>query len=76
MYEKSWYAITESCLAMSMFREEFDVYFVSMFTFLLFVKMFHWLTQDRVDYVIFQFIHFLPPLLENLFFHHIKKKKK
>eukprot|EP01134_Creolimax_fragrantissima_P001423 CFRG1423T1 len=51
LYEKSWFAITETCLAMSIFRDEFDSVFVLWLTLLLFVKMFHWLCEDRVDYM-------------------------
>lgn len=51
LYEKSWYAVTETCLAMSIFRDEFDASFLAWFTLLLFLKIFHWLSADRVDYV-------------------------
>ena len=51
LYERSWYAITETCLAMTIFREEFNVRFVALFTALLFVKIFHWLMQDRISYM-------------------------
>jgi len=44
-------AVMETCLAMTIFREEFNVEFVAMFTILTFVKVFHWLVQDRVDYI-------------------------
>ncbi|KAF9974022.1 E3 ubiquitin-protein ligase hrd1 [Actinomortierella ambigua] len=49
LYERAWYTITETCLAMTIFRDEFDTRFVVMFTVLLFFKVFHWLCQDRVD---------------------------
>lgn len=51
LYEKAWYAITETCLAMTIFRDEFDGRFIVMFTVLLFLKCFHWLGADRVDFV-------------------------
>lgn len=51
MFERSWYAITETCLAFTVFRDDFSPKFVTMFTFLLFLKCFHWLAEDRVDYV-------------------------
>ena len=51
LYEKSWYAITETCLAMTIFREEFNFRFITLFTALLFLKIFHWLMQDRVNYM-------------------------
>ncbi|KAG0095077.1 E3 ubiquitin-protein ligase hrd1 [Podila epicladia] len=49
LYERAWYAVTETCLAMTIFKDEFKTPFVVMFTFLLFLKVFHWLCQDRVD---------------------------
>ncbi|ORY80882.1 hypothetical protein BCR37DRAFT_332012, partial [Protomyces lactucae-debilis] len=51
LYERSWYAVTESCLAMTIFREEFDSRFLLYFTTLIFVKIFHWLAHDRVDFM-------------------------
>ena len=44
-------AVMETCLAMTIFREEFNVGFVAMFTILTFIKVFHWLVQDRVDFI-------------------------
>ncbi|WIA09744.1 hypothetical protein OEZ85_009123 [Tetradesmus obliquus] len=49
--EKLSSAIMETCLALTIFREEFNLSFVGMFTLLTFVKVFHWLVQDRVDYI-------------------------
>ena len=43
--------VMESLLALTIFREEFGTFFVSMFAALVFVKVMHWLVQDRVDYV-------------------------
>lgn len=51
LYEKAWYAITETCLAMTIFRDEFHSGYVMMFTILLFLKCFHWLGSDRVDFM-------------------------
>ncbi|KAK9370170.1 hypothetical protein V1509DRAFT_328391 [Lipomyces kononenkoae] len=51
LYEKTWYAVTETCLAMTIFRDEFDARFLVMFTTLLFLKIFHWLASDRVEYM-------------------------
>ncbi|CAG8696633.1 1304_t:CDS:10 [Funneliformis mosseae] len=51
LYERSWYAITETCLAMTIFRDEFNTRFVVTFTTLLFLKTFHWLCQDRVEFM-------------------------
>lgn len=44
-------AVMETCLAMTIFRDEFNVEFVAMFVTLTFIKVFHWLVQDRVDYI-------------------------
>lgn len=44
-------AVMETCLAMTIFQREFNVEFVTMFTMLTFLKVFHWLVQDRVDFV-------------------------
>lgn len=49
--ERSWYAVTETCLAFTVFRDDFNPKFVALFTVLLFLKSFHWLAEDRVDYV-------------------------
>lgn len=49
--EKLSSAIMETCLALTIFREEFNMGFVAMFAALTFVKVFHWLVQDRVDYI-------------------------
>ncbi|CAO1627564.1 unnamed protein product [Sympodiomycopsis kandeliae] len=49
IYERSWYAVTETLLAMTIFRDEFDSSFVVLFGTLLFLKVFHWLCSDRVE---------------------------
>ncbi|RKP07224.1 hypothetical protein THASP1DRAFT_17384 [Thamnocephalis sphaerospora] len=51
LYERSWFAVTETCLAMTVFRDTFDVPFLAAFAALLFVKIFHWLLQDRVEFM-------------------------
>ena len=43
--------VTESLLAFTIFRDDFDIPFVIMFGFLLFIKCFHWLMADRVESV-------------------------
>ena len=43
--------MTESLLAFTIFRDDFDIPFVIMFGFLLFIKCFHWLMADRVESV-------------------------
>lgn len=49
--ERFWYALTETCLAFTVFRDDFNPKFIALFTVLLFLKSFHWLAEDRVDYV-------------------------
>ena len=49
--ERVWYTVTESLLALTIFRDEFDTSFVLLFVSLLFVKVFHWLAADRVESV-------------------------
>lgn len=51
LIERSWYAVTETCLAFTVFRDDFSPRFVALFTILLFLKCFHWLAQDRIDYM-------------------------
>ncbi|KAF9071017.1 hypothetical protein BDP27DRAFT_1219752 [Rhodocollybia butyracea] len=51
LYERLWFFITESLLAFTIFRDEFDILFALMFGFLLFVKSFHWLANDRVEWM-------------------------
>ncbi|KAF5351828.1 hypothetical protein D9756_007401 [Leucocoprinus leucothites] len=51
LYDRLWFFITESLLAFTIFRDEFDIPFVFMFGFLLFVKSFHWLAADRIEWM-------------------------
>lgn len=41
----------ETCLAFAVFRDDFSPKFVVQFVVLFFVKAFHWLSEDRVDYM-------------------------
>lgn len=45
------HAVMETCLAMTIFQREFNTEFVLFFTLLAFVKVLHWLLQDRVDFL-------------------------
>ncbi|KAK3922043.1 E3 ubiquitin-protein ligase synoviolin [Frankliniella fusca] len=49
--DRSWYAVTETCLAFTLFRDDFAPRFVAQFILLLFLKAFHWLAEDRVDFM-------------------------
>ncbi|KAF9484482.1 hypothetical protein BDN70DRAFT_872509 [Pholiota conissans] len=51
LYDRLWFFITESLLAFTIFRDEFDTPFALMFGFLLFVKSFHWLASDRIEWM-------------------------
>ncbi|XP_017757470.1 PREDICTED: E3 ubiquitin-protein ligase synoviolin A isoform X2 [Eufriesea mexicana] len=51
LLEKVWYAVTETCLAFTVFRDDFSPKFIALFTLLLFLKSFHWLVGDRVNYM-------------------------
>lgn len=51
LMERSWYAVTETCLAFTVFRDDFSPKFVALFTLLLFLKSFHWLAEERVDFM-------------------------
>lgn len=49
LYEKAWFAITETCLAMTIFREEVGAWFVVMFVSLLIGKIWGWIGEGRVE---------------------------
>ncbi|GAA5896169.1 hypothetical protein JCM8208_007548 [Rhodotorula glutinis] len=49
LQERGWFAITETLLALTIFRDDFDSSFVVLFVSLLFLKVFHWLAADRVE---------------------------
>ncbi|GBG27645.1 E3 ubiquitin-protein ligase synoviolin [Hondaea fermentalgiana] len=51
IWENLRYAFTETCLALSTFREEMSLNVVIMFTALLFAKVFHWLCEARVEHL-------------------------
>ena len=49
--EKAKDALMETALAMTVFREEFSLWFAALFVTLLGAKLLHWLVTDRVEYV-------------------------
>jgi len=51
LQDRSRIAVIETCLMMTMFREEFSFRFAALFAVLLFVKIFHWLTVDRINFI-------------------------
>ncbi len=50
VYERSKFSITETCLALSIFRHELSPKIFMMFGSLLFIKAFHWLAKSRLEY--------------------------
>jgi E3 ubiquitin-protein ligase synoviolin len=56
--DKIWTTMMDALLIMTIFRDEFTTNFVSLFVVFLFMKTFHWLAQDRVDYVRYSFAQF------------------
>lgn len=53
LYERAFYALTESFLVLTVFKDEFKMQFSLFFSILLFLRVFHWIISDRVD-LIFQ----------------------
>merc|ERR1719272_428493 len=51
LHDRAWFAVTETCLAMTIFRDEFTSRVVALFGLLLVVKGFHWLCADRVEFM-------------------------
>lgn len=49
LYEKAWFAVTETCLAMTTFREEVGAWFLVMFVALLAGKIWGWIGEGRVE---------------------------
>ena len=51
LMERTWYAIIDTCLAFTMFRDDLSPGFVAAFTIFFMLKGFHWLCEDRVDFM-------------------------
>ena len=49
LIDRAKYTITETCLALTIFRNELTPPIIGLFGTLLFVKAFHWLARNRVD---------------------------
>lgn len=49
--ERAWFAITETCLAMTIFREEIGAWFLVMFTGLVTGKVWGWIGDGRVEFL-------------------------
>jgi E3 ubiquitin-protein ligase synoviolin len=51
LVERAKYTITETCLALTVFRNELSPPILALFGVLLFLKAFHWLSKLRIDYL-------------------------
>lgn len=51
MYENTWYSASEILMAMTIFKDEFNIRFSAFFGILLVGKLAHGLLRDRLDYV-------------------------
>lgn len=51
MFERLWIFLTESLLALTIFQKNFSAGFLMFYGVLVFLKCFHWVSGDRVDYV-------------------------
>ncbi|KAH1496227.1 hypothetical protein LV164_007506 [Aspergillus fumigatus] len=51
LYEKAWFAVTETCLAMTIFRGELGGWFLVMFVCLLVGKVWGWIGEGRVEFL-------------------------
>ncbi|OAX82001.1 hypothetical protein ACJ72_03650 [Emergomyces africanus] len=49
LYERAWFAVTETCLAMTIFRGEMGAWFLVMFVCLLVGKVWGWIGEGRVE---------------------------
>lgn len=46
--ERTWYAIIDTCLAFTMFRDDLSPGFVAAFTIFFLLKGLHWLCEVRL----------------------------
>ncbi|KAL2356081.1 hypothetical protein BJ546DRAFT_1059498 [Cryomyces antarcticus] len=51
LYDKAWFAVTETCLAMTIFRDEVGGWFLVMFVGLLAGKVWGWIGEGRVEFL-------------------------
>ena len=51
LIESLWYAVLETFILLAAFHQELNFIFVSMVMTLFIVKSFHWLANDRIDFV-------------------------
>lgn len=51
LYDRTRFSLTETCLAFIVFFDDFSPSLVVSFTVVLFLKYFHWLSENWVDYM-------------------------
>jgi hypothetical protein len=51
LYDRTKFCLTETCLAFIVFFDDFSPSLVVSFTVVLFLKYFHWLSENWVDYM-------------------------
>ncbi|KAI8906363.1 hypothetical protein EDD86DRAFT_60024 [Gorgonomyces haynaldii] len=51
LYERSWFSVMDTCLALTIFKDDFNVFFMLNLVALVFCKVFHWIIQDRIDFM-------------------------
>lgn len=51
LYERAWFAVTETCLAMTIFRGELGGWFLVMFVSLLVGKIWGWIGEGRIEFL-------------------------
>jgi E3 ubiquitin-protein ligase synoviolin len=51
VYERGWFAVTETCLCLSLLHDEIGSALIGHMVLLLLLKVFHWLALARTDSV-------------------------
>ncbi|KAF2260979.1 hypothetical protein CC78DRAFT_536013 [Lojkania enalia] len=51
LYDKAWFAVSETLLAMTMFRDDIGIWFFAMFLCSLGGKVWQWIAEGRVEFL-------------------------
>jgi E3 ubiquitin-protein ligase synoviolin len=51
LYDKAWFAVSETLLAMTIFRDDIGIWFFAMFLCLLAGKLWQWIGEGRVEFL-------------------------
>lgn len=51
LYDKAWFAVTETLLAMTIFRDDIGMWFFAMFLCLLAGRVWQWIGEGRVEFL-------------------------